>query len=152
MSICKYTLVLLVLVLASCSSADFVTHTGNMPENSKIAQVKIGDTQDKVENILGTPSNVVSFNKNAWIYMSSDVKQVAFCKPEEVSRDVLTIYFDSNKKVSRLTRLAKKDGKTIEFDTDKTPTAGHDIGFFEKYFGGVGMFTPFGNAVGDSVQ
>ena len=112
----------------------------------------MGDTQSKVENILGSPSNVVSFNKNAWIYMSSDVKQVAFCKPEEISRDVLTIYFDSNKKVTRITRLAKKDGKTIEVDTDKTATAGHDIGFFEKYFGGVGMFSPFGKTVGDSAQ
>ena len=77
----------LVCFLSACSSAKtnewFVSHNGNMPSEERIAEVSEGDSQDKVLQVLGAPSTVVSFDKNTWIYMSSDIKRVAFFAPEE---------------------------------------------------------------------
>ena len=76
------------LFLASCSTDKtnewFVSHNGNMPSEERIAQIAVGDNQNKVMQVLGAPSSVVSLDKNTWLYMSSDIKRVAFFAPSEV--------------------------------------------------------------------
>ena len=133
----------LAVLLAACSSDMFLTHNGNMPSNERISQLKLGDTKEQVVRTLGAPSSLVSFDKNTWIYMSSSIKRVAFMEPEEVSRDILTIEFNNEGRVSNIERLTKADGKDITVNTDETKSQGHDQGFFEKYFGGVGGYSPF---------
>ena len=96
---------------SACSSDLFITHNGNMPSNERIAQIRVGQSKSEILNILGSPSSVVSLDRNQWIYMSSDIKRVAFFAPKEVDRDVLTIQFNDQGKVSEIERLTKKDGK-----------------------------------------
>ena len=127
----------------ACSSDLFITHNGNMPTNERIEQVKVGQSKYQVKPILGAPSSVVSLDRNTWIYMSSDIKRVAFMEPEEVDRDVLTIKFDNKDTVAEITRMTKKDGKEIQVSEEKTEAMGSDQGFFEKFFGGVGQYMPF---------
>lgn len=148
MSTSKIVLVLFcTAVISACSSAKqeewFVTHNGNMPAEERISQIENGATQDEVIQILGAPSAVMSFDANTWIYMSSDVKRVAFLKPEEVDRNILKISFNDQGKVVQIARLDKEDGKNISPSTDKTEVRGQNPGFFRKYFGGVGQFNPF---------
>ena len=128
---------------SACSSDLFITHNGNMPSNERIAQIRVGQSKSEILNILGSPSSVVSLDRNQWIYMSSDIKRVAFFAPKEVDRDVLTIQFNDQGKVSEIERLTKKDGKEIKVCTNKTETLGRNPGFFRKYFGGVGQYMPF---------
>ena len=109
-----------------------------MKESGKSKPVKA-----TVQSILGAPSNVVSLDRNTWIYMSSDIKKVAFFAPKEVERDVLTIRFNNQNKVESIERLSKKNGKEVTICEDKTETVGHNPGFFRKYFGGVGQYMPF---------
>lgn len=138
----------LALLLSACSTEKtnewFVTHNGNMPSNERISRVKIGDSEEEVRRILGSPSTVVSFDRNTWIYMSSDIKRVAFFAPEEINRDVLTIKFNNRGEVADITRMSKKDGRQITINEDKTESYEQDPGFFQKYFGGVGQYNPFG--------
>lgn len=129
--------------LSSCASDTFVSHNGNMPSNERISRLENGQDKNEVQALLGAPSNVVSLDQNTWIYMSSEIKQVAFMKPQEIGRDVLTIKFDSNDKVSDIKRLTKKDGEEIVVSNDSTQTLGQDPGFFQKYFGGIGKYMPF---------
>ncbi len=142
MSICKSGLLGFIMLLSACSSDIFLVHNGNMPANDKVNQVAKGQTRAEVEQILGAPSAVTSFDANTWIYMSSTLKKVAFFKPEETKRDVLTITFNDNGVVSSIKTYNKADGKDIAIDQTETPTVGHDIGFFRKYFGGVGAYMP----------
>ncbi len=144
--------VITIFALSACSSDVFVSHCGNMPTEERIEQVKKGQTKDEVLDILGSPSSVVSLDQNTWIYMSSAIKKVAFFKPEELDRDVLTIRFNDYNQVASIERLNKQQGKQIEVNADETTTSGNEPGFFEKYFGGVGMFMPFGNASGTQVN
>ena len=147
MSTNKIVLGLLCCVaLGACSTAKqnewFVNHNGNMPTEERIAKIKTGSTKDDVLQILGAPSAVISFDENTWIYMSSDIKRVAFKKPEEINRDILRLRFNNEDKVVEVARLNKDNGKELTPCTDKTEVKGENLGFFRKYFGGVGQYNP----------
>ncbi|MBQ8662057.1 MAG: outer membrane protein assembly factor BamE [Alphaproteobacteria bacterium] len=143
MSACAIT-----MAVCACSTQKtnewFVSHNGNMPSNERIEQIAKGDSREKVRQVLGSPSTVVSLDKNTWIYMSADVKRVAFLAPEEVDRDVLTIRFDDKGTVTEVERMNKEHGREIKVSSDATEAPGEQIGFFRKYFGGVGQYNPFG--------
>ena len=129
---------------SACSKDLFITHNGNMPSEERIAQIEPGIDKNTVLQTLGAPSSVVSFDKNTWIYMSSDVRRIAFFAPEEINRDVLTIKFNDEGEVVAVNRLNKQNGQEIAVNTDETKAYGQNPGFFQKYFGGVGQYNPFG--------
>ena len=131
----RFLSLLAALALSACSSDLFLTHNGNMPSNERIAKVKVGQTKNDVISTLGA--------------LSSDIKRVAFMAPKEVNRDVLTIEFSNNGKVEKISRLNKKNGVEVEVCDDKTETLGHQPGFFQKFFGGVGNYSPFPAARSD---
>lgn len=136
--------IILCIFTVGCSGDLFLTHCGNMPSSERIAKVKVGNSKQEVINLLGSPSSVVSLDQNTWIYMSSDIRKIAFMSPQEVNRDVLTISFNKDGRVSDIDRLAKQNGKEIDVSTDRTEALGHNPGFFEKFFGGLGgNYMPF---------
>ena len=134
------------VVLSACSTAKqnewFVNRSGNMPTEERIAKIGNGSTMNEVLQILGAPSARVSFDEKTWIYMSSDIKRVAFAKPKEINRDILRLRFDNNDNVVEIVRLNKNDGVEITPCQDKTEVKGENLGFFRKYFGGVGQYNP----------
>ena len=136
------------VLLCSCSAERqnewFVSHNGNMPSEERIARVEKGDSKDEVLHLLGVPSSVMSFDENTWIYMSSDVKRVAFFEPEEIDRNILKITFSNDDRVMEISHLKQSEGKEISPDEEKTDVNGENVGFFRKYFGGVGQYNPFG--------
>ena len=135
---------LFISFLSACSSDVFLVHNGNMPSDDKIAQISKGQNREEVLDILGSPSAVSTLNSNEWLYMSSTVRKVAFLKPKILERDVLTIAFDENGKVSKILKLDKSDGQNLKIDKDETTSKEHDLGFFKRYFGGVGQYMPIG--------
>ncbi len=143
MSIRKmFFLSLFMLAAGGCSSDTFLVHNGNMPSSDKISLISPGQSKADVEFVLGSPSAVTSFDGKTWLYMSSTLKKVAFFEPEETDRDVLAITFNSEGKVSEIKNYDLEDGQKIAVDTAQTPTAGTKLGFFRKYFGGVGAYLP----------
>ena len=144
MSRYKLFLSALFLFLSACSSDVFLVHTGNMPSDDKIAQVKVGQTKDEVQQILGSPSSVASLDEHEWLYMSSTLKKVAFFTPEIIDRHVLAIRFDKKGLVSQISKLNEQDGEDLQPDSEETLSGGHNPGFFKKYFGGVGTYMPIG--------
>ena len=141
------SLALIVFALTGCNREWFVTHNGNMPTNDRIEKLELGQTKNDVLSILGTPSSVVALDRDTWIYMSADVERIAFFRPKEVSRDVLTLKF-ADDKIVEMKRITEKDGKEVVVSTDKTETLGHNPGFFSKFFGGSKTFSPIAPGVG----
>ena len=134
-----------IIMLEACSSDVFVTHNGNMPSNDRITMVQKGQDKARVREILGAPSSISSLDSNTWIYMSSDVKRVAFFKPVELDRDVLTIKFNDKGIVDSISRYSKEHGREIEISEDATGFQESEQGFFKEYFGGVGAYMPIQN-------
>ena len=133
------------LALSACSTNKewFTDHNGNMPSEDRIAKLQIGQYKEYVFANLGTPSSIISLDQNTWIYMSADVERVAFFKPEEVDRDILIIRFNDENKVAEIKRMNQKDGQEVKVSEEQTPTLGDKPGFFERFFGGVGNYSPF---------
>lgn len=129
-------------LLCACSSDIFVTHNGNMPTSDRISMVQKGQDKARVRELLGAPSSINPLDSNTWLYMSSDVKRVAFFKPVELNRDVLTIKFNDKGIVDSISRYSKEHGREIEISEDATEFQESDKGFFEEYFGGVGSYMP----------
>ena len=130
------------LTLAACAKDTFVTNTGNMPSEDKIERLATGMPQEQVRKILGSPSSVVSLDRNTWIYMSADIEQIAFMRPQETERRLLVVKFDDSGKVADIKHIDKSKGKELQVSEQETATPEQEQGFFRKYFGGVGTYTP----------
>jgi outer membrane protein assembly factor BamE (lipoprotein component of BamABCDE complex) len=128
----------------SCSSDTFVSYTGNMPSEEKISELSVGQTKQQIAQVLGSPSSVVSLDRDTWIYMSSEIKQVAFLKPEEIDRKLLVLKFDESNKVIDIRRYNKEYGGELVISEEATAEQEQEQSFFRKYFGGVGQYMPIG--------
>ncbi len=132
------------LGLSACAKDTFTSYTGNMPSEDKIERLAPGMEREQVRELLGSPSSVVSLDRDTWIYMSAEIEQIAFMRPEETERRLLVVKFDNSGKVADIKHIDKEKGKEIQISEQETATPEQEQGFFRKYFGGVGQITPFG--------
>jgi len=135
------------LVLAACffmlaSCAAEVQQHGNKPDTFLLEQIKVGQTsKNQVFSMLGSPSSVTMFEEEAWLYISSKRKQVAFFNPDELEREIVAITFDSGTdKVSNVFLAKKEDGVPLVVSAKETPTSGHSVTVLEQMFGNIGRF------------
>ena len=143
MSIRKIFLTGLCLVFGACSSDFFLIHNGNMPSQERINQIKTGQSKEEVAYILGSPSLKTGLNDDNWIYMSSTTKKVAFLNGKEIERDILALTFKDDT-LSKIEKFDLSDANDIAVDQDETKQVEENVGFFRKYFGGVGQYQMFG--------
>ena len=143
MSIRKIFLTGLCLVLGACSSDFFLIDNGNMPSQERINQIKTGQSKEEVAYILGSPSLKTGLNDDNWIYMSSTTKKVAFLNGKEIERDILALTFKDDT-LSKIEKFDLSDANDIAVDQDETKQVEENVGFFRKYFGGVGQYQMFG--------
>lgn len=144
MSIRNLLFLAALMINTACSSDLFLDHTGNMPEESHIKQIHLGQTKEDVYMLLGAPSVVAGLSSNNWIYMESSIRRIAFMRPTELERNILALQFKDNKLVD-ITKRTLEDANNISIDTDETKPADREVGFFRKYFGGVGQYQMLGD-------
>ena len=122
------------LLLASCTPV--VSQRGYLPDAAGEASIRVGlDTKDSIQQRLGDPSTQATFGSDAWYYISSTEKQVAFFDPKIENRNILAVHFDKDGKVAEIKHYALKDGHIIAFESRITPTRGREISFLEQVLG-----------------
>ena len=92
------------------------------------------DTKTTIQQRLGYPSTEATFTNDAWYYISSVERQVAFFHPTVESRAILAVYFDKTGKVTDLKHYTLDDGHVVAFETRTTPTRGREITFLQQLF------------------
>lgn len=92
------------------------------------------DTKTSIQKRLGYPSTEATFGSDAWYYISSIEKQIAFFQPTVESRAILAIYFDKDGKVTDLKHFTLQDGHVVAFETRVTPTRGRELTFLQQLF------------------
>lgn len=94
---------LLAVALAACtSSTSLVTKRtqGYEISDSAMQQIRVGQSQELVTLVLGSPQSTNTFgDQTAWYYVQTKVAQTSFGMNTALERTVLAIYFDKNKKV-----------------------------------------------------
>ena len=132
-------LLLASLPLGGCLQT--VSTRGSLPAADVVDNLKVGvQTKDQVVQLLGSPSNVGTFSDNTWYYIGVKVEQTAFFKPAPVEQQVLQIKFDDLGVVKEVKKLGLEDAQQVALNSNETPTAGKELGFFEQLFGNVGRF------------
>jgi outer membrane protein assembly factor BamE (lipoprotein component of BamABCDE complex) len=142
----KFIVRTLLVAVATCAftaacSPNISTH-GNVPNGEIIKSIRVGmSNRDQVAAMLGTPSAVATFNKEAWYYVGSSISRVAFWKPDVLERRVLVIRFDKEGVVQKIEHLDKMDGREVKIVGRTTPTRGKELTILDQLLGNIGKFS-----------
>ena len=129
-------------MLAACTITE--TQRGHLlPEGVAAELSAVNIPQQRVVELLGTPSTISAFDRNRWYYIG-EVHQ-AFFKPDVVARHVLILDFDKNLLLARVAILSEQDGKEVTLVSRETPTEGNKITIMEQVFGILGRFNQRSN-------
>ena len=83
--------------LNACSGIK--SNNGYMPVRDKIDQLKVNVTTfSSAKSRLGEPALILGSQEPIFVYSSQITDRVLFFEPKVVSRDVLVLYFNKNKK------------------------------------------------------
>ena len=92
-------------------------------------------TKDQVAAVLGSPDTTSTIGGDAYYYISTTQKTVAFLKPREIDRQVVAVYFDGRANVQQVAHYGLKDGIVVNYYKGETPARGKDLGLLEQIFG-----------------
>lgn len=124
------------VALAACtSSTSLVTKRtqGYEISDSAMQQVRVGQSQELVRLVLGSPQSTNTFgDQSAWYYVETKVQQTSFGLTTNLERTVLAIYFDRNNKVIDKAVYTAADGKTVTIESRRTPSFGEDRTFIDQ--------------------
>jgi outer membrane protein assembly factor BamE (lipoprotein component of BamABCDE complex) len=135
MSEMKRTILLLAAVaLLGCTPV--VSQRGYLQDLDNEAGIDpTNDTKTTIQQRLGFPSTTATFGTpDAWYYISSIEKQVAFFQPTVQSRAILAVYFDKDGKVTDLKHFTLQDGHVVAFESRQTPARGRELTFLQQLF------------------
>ena len=127
------TATLLASAAALIACAPVVDQRGYLPDPQLEASIKSGtDTKTSIQDRLGNASTAATFGGDAWYYISSTEKQVAFFTPTVLNRSILAVYFDKDGRVKDLRHFTLKDGHVVSFETRETPARGRELTFLQQ--------------------
>lgn len=129
------------LLLAGCGLETY--HGGDLPPQNYLKTVKVGDSQDKVLRVLGTPATEsISFpDGTRYLIYAQNVKESrVFLEPEEVQRDVHVFVFDRQGRLTDRRYLTLADRQTVPFDSDKTSVGGQEQSLWHQLIQNFGRY------------
>jgi len=131
MKLLTATLLAATAVLIAC--APVIDQRGYLSDPQVEASIKTGaDTKTTVQDRLGNASTSATFGGDAWYYISSTEKQVAFFHPTVLNRQILAVYFDKDGKVTNMRHFGLEDGHVVAFETRETPARGRELTFLQQ--------------------
>jgi outer membrane protein assembly factor BamE (lipoprotein component of BamABCDE complex) len=118
-------------ILIAC--APVIDQRGYLPDPQVEAGIKKNsDTKTSVQDRLGNASTTATFGGDAWYYISSTEKQVAFFTPTVLNRQIFAVYFDKDGKVTDMRHFGLRDGHVVSFETRETPARGRELTFLQQ--------------------
>lgn len=130
---------LLVLGLGACAKE--VVVRGNLPDPDTLASIQPGAVNKlQVQELLGSPSTVSSFEDQTWYYIGHKEQQIAFLQPTLLERTVYVVTFNDADIVTQTARYTLEDGRIIDPVSRTTPTEGRELTVLQQIFGNLGRF------------
>ncbi len=120
------------LLLGGCFTQSY--QRGYLLADGALEQVPLGATQEQVLIVLGTPSTVATVSGEVFYYISQRAEQTAFMPSKVVDQRVVAVYFDKNRRVTRLANYGLQDGKIFDYVSRTTPTAGQELSYLTYLF------------------
>src|SRR5688572_29829754 len=122
---CALALLALAGTAAGCGRFGETYQRGYVLPDGAMEQIPIGSTQEQVLIVLGTPSTVATVSGEVFYYISQKSEQkLAFMHQQVTNQRVVAVYFDKQRRVSRLANYGLRDGRVFDFVSRTTPTSG----------------------------
>ena len=134
----------IVLLTVTCffinACSGIKSNNGYMPVSDKIDQLKVNITTSvSARSELGEPALVLGSREPIFIYSSQITDRMFFFEPKVVSRDVLVLYFNKKKRLKKLDKFNKNDGKYIDINTGTTQLKDKEKSLLAEIFSNVGL-------------
>lgn len=143
MKVSRLTVCLLACaLLGGCAGIAQVDRHGHAFGDTDLNQVQAGMSKDQVRLLLGSPETTSTAGSDAYYYISSTQRSVAFMKPQVIDRNVVAVYFDKRETVRDVAHYGLKDGQVINFSKGETPAYGNDLNVLQQFFGNLGNRKP----------
>ena len=137
----KQKIILLVLAcffLNTCSGIK--SNNGYMPVQDSVSQLKVNKTSVSfAKSRLGEPALVLGKQEPIFIYSSQITNRILFFEPKVISRDVLVLYFNKQKKLKKIEKFNLKDGKSFQMNTDTTTLNAEQRSLIATFFSNIGV-------------
>jgi outer membrane protein assembly factor BamE (lipoprotein component of BamABCDE complex) len=133
------SLLLLCGALGACTAQLEVR--GNEPSPQSLAQVQPGKSNKaQVTALLGSPTNVSTFNPDIWYYVSSRDTRVTFLEPTLLDQKVYVVEFDDAGLVKDI-QMHLNGNTQVAMNARTTPAPGKELTVFEQLIGNFGRFS-----------
>ncbi|WP_425464304.1 outer membrane protein assembly factor BamE [Novosphingobium umbonatum] len=133
------SLSMLVAAVALSGCSTIRDHRGFLVDQALVDSVLPGvDNKISVERTLGRPTLASQFGDQAWYYISTDTKQVAFRRPQTNQQTILRVRFDAKGNVIAVDKAGMERVARLDPDKDLTPTLGKKRTLLEDLFGNIG--------------
>lgn len=128
------------LTLPGCGVTEQTFQRGYVLPEGALEQIPLGSSQEQVLIVLGTPSTVATVTGEVFYYISQrGQKAAAFMPQKVVDQRVIAVYFDKERRVTRLADYGVKDGKVFDFVSKTTATGGSEMSYLTYLFKIIGM-------------
>lgn len=131
----------LALALGMSACSPIYRNHGYAPSEADLSEIVVGiDTRDAVAELVGPPATSGVLRDDAWYYVSSRWKTVAYRAPELVDRQVVAVTFDDDGTVQSVDRYTMEDGRVIALNRRVTDDNLAGISFIRQLLGNIGNF------------
>ena len=120
------------LLLGGCFTQNY--QRGYVLAEGALEQVPLGAPQEQVLITLGTPSTVATVSGEVFYYISARTEQTSFFPEKIVDHRVVAVYFDKNRRVTRLANYGIQDGKVFDYISRTTPAGGQELNYLTYVF------------------
>jgi outer membrane protein assembly factor BamE (lipoprotein component of BamABCDE complex) len=124
-----------VATLSACGAQ--IDRHGHVFIDVDLDQIQPSMSKKEVQTVLGSPDTTSTIGGDAYYYISTTQKTIAFLKPYEIDRQVVAVYFDRRQTVQKVAHYGLKDGIVVDYYKGETPARGKDLTFLEQIFGNI---------------
>tara|TARA_Y100000768_G_scaffold184090_1_gene137867 strand:- start:2726 stop:3169 length:444 start_codon:yes stop_codon:yes gene_type:complete len=135
----KLLLILLLLNISSCSTQ--IEKRGYIFNEGSQEKLSEGMTKIDVLSLMGSPSTTSQNNGDKFYYISNKFYKYAFLTPREIERTVVVIGFGQNELVATIEEYALRDGKVVDYKSEKTVPGGTQATILQDLFDTSGRYT-----------
>jgi outer membrane protein assembly factor BamE (lipoprotein component of BamABCDE complex) len=126
---------LLTTLLVGCAST--IDYRGKAPDPDQLAKLKIGQSEEEVLTLIGSPTNTSLYGPQKWYYIYKKTAKTSFFDPTTLEEKIIVITFNDQGVVTHITQTTP-NGQVINPIRHKTPTVGEEQTILQQVFGNFG--------------
>lgn len=138
--------VALALSLAGCSLFEAQTaYRGQTTDPRDVAELVPGvSTKADVQEELGSPTNIPSFDPTTWLYLGQQTHTRIAQTPGIINQQVTVVKFDQAGVLQSIDTHPSPNGMQLTMASGATASPGSEASFLGQVIGNIGRFSPTG--------